>query len=64
MFVLLLLLHSFADAVQLPSRAFDASARLFLLRPVHLRQRGIESSAHPLQQRNRHVEVTLHLRRG
>jgi hypothetical protein len=49
MFGLLLLLHSFADAVQLPSRAFDASARLLLLRPIHLRQGGIESPAHPLQ---------------
>jgi hypothetical protein len=58
------MLYSFADAVQLPARAFDASARLFLLRPIHLRQRGIKSSAHSLQQRDRHIEIALHLRCG
>jgi hypothetical protein len=59
MFGLLLFFYPFADAVQFPARAFDASARLFLLRPVHLRQRGVESSAHSLQQSDGHIEIAL-----
>jgi hypothetical protein len=49
MFALLLFFDSFTDTVQFPARAFDASARLFLLRRIHLGQRGIESPAHSLQ---------------
>ncbi len=60
----MLFFDSVGDAVQLPSRAFDSSARLFLLRRIHLGQRGIESSAHSLQQSNRHVEITLQFRCG
>jgi len=59
-----LLFDPLTDAVQFPARAFDASARLLLLRPIHLRQGGIESSAHSLQQGNRRIKITLQFRCG
>jgi len=62
--LLLLFFDSVGDAVQFPARAFDASARLLLLRRIHLWEGGIESSAHSLQQSNRHVEIALQFHCG
>jgi len=61
MFAFLLLFDSSRHPRQFPPRAFDLELRLFLLLARHLRQRFGQSPPGPMQNRNRHLEIALHL---
>src|SRR5271166_1731448 len=59
MFVLLFLLHSCGDAMELPAGTLKAVLRLLLLLAIHLRQGGAEPTAHTLQEGDGHLQIQL-----
>jgi hypothetical protein len=61
MFPFLLLSDSFRHPRQFPARAFDLALCLFLLRTRHLRQRFGQPPSATTQDRDRHIQIALHL---
>jgi hypothetical protein len=61
MFWLLLLSDSFRHPLEFPARRFHLPLRLLLLRASHLRQRFGKPLSGATQNRDRHIQIALHL---